>query len=198
MSLNKSPISIKKNKATIILFLAIAWIFMQVLISVKPFGLEQIHSISPDTKILELQFNYSQDAAHKTLEQLGDAGRKAYSTLIIIDFIYITVYVSFFSFCIRALVSFFKFDRNFVANIWILPVCGGILDIVENIVNLIQIAAFPVETWSVYSLSNWITMCKYVVGLACYAILLLGFIVYLICLIRNKILSKRIATSELM
>jgi hypothetical protein len=124
---------------------------------------------------------------------MGDAGRKVYSNFNRIDFIYIVVYTTFFTFCIRALVSFFKFDRSFVANIWILPIIGGFLDIVENVVNLIQIVAFPVESWSVYSFSNWITMCKYVVGLACNAILMIGFIVYIICMVRYKILKKKIA-----
>ncbi len=187
---NKSALPRKYNPAKFIIILAIAWVLMQIILSAKPLGIAQINSISPGTKILELQFNYSPETAHKTLEQLGDAGRKAYSNFNLIDFIYIAVYVSFFVFCIKALVSFFKFDKSVISKIWILPIFGGMLDIVENIFNLVQIATFPNVRYYFYSLSNWITMCKWVVSLGYEAVIVIGFLGYLFCLVKNKISRK--------
>lgn len=192
MTNNITPIPGKNNQTKTIIILAITWILLQIIMSAKPLGLEQIQSISPGTKILELQFNYSQETAHQTLEQLGVAGRKAYSNLILIDFVYVFVYVSFFSICIRALVSFFQFDRSFIAKIWMLPIVGGFLDIVENVFNLVQIATFPGVSWYVYLLSNWITMCKWVVTLGYQAIVVIGFIGYLFCLLKSKTSWKKI------
>lgn len=185
--LNKiTSIFSKKNQTKIIIIFGIFWVLLQIIMTVKPFGLEQINAISPGTKILELQFNYSQENAHKTLEQLGEAGRKAYFNLIFIDFIYIIVYVSFFTFCIRALASFFKFEKMIIGKIWILPIFCGFLDIIENLFNLVLITSYPGVTFILYSLSNVITMCKYVLTLLYDGITVIGFVRFLVIVFKSK------------
>jgi hypothetical protein len=177
----------KKNQAKTIIIFSIAWVFMQIIMVVKPFGTEQINALSPGTKILELQFNYSQEIAHKTLEQLGEAGRNAYLKLILIDFIYIIIYTFFFVSCLRALVAFFKLDTTFLTKVCVLPLLCGFLDIWENIFTLIQIRTFPNETFLLFKMSNIVTMCKYVLTLLYEGITFVGFLGYLIILLKNVI-----------
>jgi hypothetical protein len=184
-----APLMSKKNQAKIIIIFSIAWVFLQFIMVIKPFGTEQINSLSPGTKILELQFNYSQEIAQKTIEQLGEAGRNAYSNLVLIDFIFIAVYVCFFVVCMRALVSFFKLETTLLTKIWILPLFCGFLDVWENIFTLIQIHTFPEETVLLYGISNVITMCKYVLTLLYEGITFIGFVAYLLSLLKN-VLSR--------
>jgi hypothetical protein len=155
--------------------------------TVKPLGLEQINTISPGTKILELQFNYSQENAHRTLGQLGEVGREAYFNLILIDFIFIIVCAGFFTFCIRALAFFFKIDKKIIGKVWILPLICGFLDIFENIFNLVQIASYPDVMFFIYTISNIITMCKYVIALSYDGITVIGFVIFLTIVLKNKI-----------
>ena len=177
----------KKNQTKIIILFGIFWILLQIIMTVKPFGLEQINAISPGTKILELQFNYSQENAHRTLGQLGEVGREAYFNFILIDFIFIIFCAGFFTFCIRALAFFFKIDKKIIGKVWLLPLICGFLDIFENIFNLVQIASYPDVTFSIYTISNIITMCKYVIALSYDGITVIGFVIFLTIILKNKI-----------
>jgi hypothetical protein len=178
----------QSNTKAVIIF-SIAFFVMLSLMMFKPLGVEAINAISPGTKILDGQFNYSALSAHETLNKLGPLGRQAYFKLLMVDFFYILAYTGFYVVVLTALAKHFFPRLLFFRFLWIFPFLGGIFDAIENIFTLVQMKAFPNEQLSVYGVSNVVTMVKMIIGFPCELFAFIGSVIFLISYLLKKFRS---------
>jgi hypothetical protein len=181
-----SQFILEKSKFKTIFIFTSAFIIMQTVMMTKPLGVAEISSISPGTKILDLQYNSSPQIAHETLNKLGVPGRQAYLRLLIADFLYIFAYTGFFIFVISALFHYFFPPIRPLLYFWILPLFSGIFDILENIFTLFQINGFPNDLLPLYNIGNAFTKLKMIACFPCEVIVALGAIAFLI----SKVIQK--------
>jgi hypothetical protein len=173
-----------------IIIFSIAFFIMLSLMMFKPLGMEALESISPGTKILDGQFNYSPLAAHETLTKLGPLGRQAYFRLLLVDFFYILAYSGFYIVVLTALAKYFFPHILTFRFLWIFPLLSGVFDVIENIFTLIQMKAFPNEQLSIYGISNVITMLKMIIGFPCELFAFIGSVVFFISFLLKKFRSE--------
>ena len=160
---------------------------MQTLMTIEPFGLAKIESISHGTRILDARFNYSVQEAHLTLEKLGEPGRQAYVRLLIVDFIYIVAYTCFFLVLLSSIIRYFVPSLSWLRIIINLPMICGACDVLENSITLFQIHAFPGESFLAYKFSNLMTMIKFVAIIPTEAISVVGITAMAITYVFRKL-----------
>lgn len=173
------------GRSLILLFIA-AFIITQVLITIKPFGVDAIKSIAPDVNILELQFTYTPEDAHKTFIKLGEHGRNAYITFLLVDIFFIVAYTGLFTIIISAIVNYFKYRTRLPKFLWLLPLSSGVFDLFENVFIYLQLKNFPNENIVIYETINILTKIKGFTVILSETIILIGFIAFLV----SKFISK--------
>jgi hypothetical protein len=179
-------VSDHSNVKVLIVF-AILFAITQVLMISKPWGLQALESISPGVKILDVQFNYSPQEAHKTLLDLGESGRNAYLKLITADFFYIAAYTCFLIISLTLIFNFFFPEIKAFKLIWLLPFVSGMSDFFENIGTIIQLVEFPNQLFIIPTIENIFTMLKMITYLPCEILVPIGLIGYLFTVVKNKL-----------
>ena len=128
--------------------------------------------------VLDLKFGYTVDEAHFALESMGLEGRKAYLVIeIAVDFLYAIVYGFFYA---ALLILFFEKSRSkLLKNVFIIPIIGGTLDILENVAIIPLIINFPTLSSLNVGIASFITMSKWIFAGTSIFLLLLSIVFFL-------------------
>jgi hypothetical protein len=171
-----------------ILFIVVFLFFvcMQYLISAGPHGVSAIAAAAPGVSIPDMQVNYSPGQAHRTFVNLGEEGRKAYRRMLAVDFVFIPAYTLFFMVSLSMLGRFFFGGKPMIRLVPILPLLSGLFDAAENCCSLMQLSAFPRELPVAALLSNYSTLAKFGTVGICEVALVIGFIAWLVTMIRRR------------
>ncbi|MGD8456256.1 MAG: hypothetical protein PVF83_07735 [Anaerolineales bacterium] len=125
---------------------------------------------------LDGQFAYTVEEAFSAVASYGEAGRAQMIWIHLADFILIIVYTSMFCLAISWLLQRgIKHDSKF-QRLNIVPIMGGIFDLMENIWIMIMIMVYPAQPIVVAWLSTISTTGKYVMGVPILLLLLLGLV----------------------
>ena len=125
---------------------------------------------------LDGQIGYTPEQAFSAISSYGTTGRTQMIWIHLGDFILITLYTSLFCLSISWL-----FKRGYKPNskmqiLNLVPVVGGIFDVMENIWIIIMILIYPTKSLIIGSLSTIFTTGKYIMGLIIISLLLLGVV----------------------
>lgn len=145
----------KKYIIPLLILLVIILIFMER----GPFGSEKIKELSSGVGTLDMKYGYSAVQAYSMFEKIGSEGRLAYSKLLYLDFVFALVYMSLQSLLITALIKKAKLSAKY-EKLNLLPVVRSALDVAENCLLLILLAAFPVQHTVAVSIASAITIVK--------------------------------------
>jgi len=125
---------------------------------------------------LDARIGYTPEQAFLAISSYGNTGRTQMIWIHIGDFILIALYTSVFCLSISWL-----FKRSFKSNskmqmLNLVPVVGGIFDVMENIWILTMILIYPTKSLFIGSLSTIFTTGKYIMGLIIISLLLFGIV----------------------
>jgi hypothetical protein len=127
------------------------------------------------SKSLDGQFGYTPEQAFSAIESYGESGRTQMIWIHLGDFILILLYTSMFSLTISWL---FKrgFDiDNKIHLLNLVPLFGGLFDVMENIWILILLLIYPTKSIFIGWLSTAFTTGKYIFGILIVIVILIGF-----------------------
>ena len=125
---------------------------------------------------LDGRFAYSPEEAFSAITSYGDAGRVQMIWIHLADFLLIALYTLMFS-----LILSWLFQRGFpreskVQRLNLIPIFGGLCDVMENVWILILLLAYPARPAALGWLSTIFTTGKYVMGIPIVLLLLLGLV----------------------
>ena len=129
---------------------------------------------------LDGQFAYTPEHAFNVIASYGEEGRIQMIWIHIADFLLIIVYTLMF--CL--VISWF-FRRGFehdskMQKLNLIPLLGGIFDVLENIWIMILIAIYPTQSIVVAWFASFFTTGKYILGVPIILLLLIGLVMALI------------------
>jgi hypothetical protein len=131
------------------------------------------------SKSLDGQFGYSPEQAFSAIKTYGEDGREQMVWIHFADFILIIVYTSMFCLAISWL-----FQRSFdpeskAQRMNLVPLLGGLFDVMENIWITILLVAHPAEPKFVAWLATIFTTGKYILGIPIFLLLIIGIVRFL-------------------
>jgi hypothetical protein len=125
---------------------------------------------------LDGQFAYTPEQAFSMVASYGDAGRVQMIWIHLADFILITLYTAMFCLSISWLFQRgFKRDSK-MQRLNLVPLLGGLFDVMENIWILALILAYPAQPEAVAWLSTVFTTGKYIMGIPIVLLLAVGLV----------------------
>jgi len=128
------------------------------------------------SRSLDGRFGYTASDAFSAVSSYGEDGRLQMIWIHLADFILIAVYTAMFSLGISWL-----FQRGFkpvsrVQTLNLVPILGGIFDVLENIWIMALILVYPTQPRIVGWLATTSTMAKYGMGVIILALLAFGLV----------------------
>ena len=127
------------------------------------------------SKSLDGKFGYTPEQAFSAISSYGESGRTQMIWIHLGDFILILLYTSMFSITISWL---FKrgFDiDNKIHLLNVVPLFGGLFDVMENIWILILLLIYPTKSIFIGWLSTVFTTGKFILGIPIIIVILFGF-----------------------
>jgi len=125
---------------------------------------------------LDGKFAYTPDQAFSAVASYGDAGRVQMIWIHLGDFILIALYTLLFCLSISWLFQRgFKRDSK-MQRLNLVPLLGGLFDVMENIWILALILAYPAQPEAVAWLSTVFTTGKYIMGIPILLLLAVGLV----------------------
>ena len=127
----------------------------------KPLGAAQLREYSGGIGPVDTMINYTPEQVYQVFDQLGEIGRSAYFRFILLDLVYILIYVSFF------LVGINLFLRQLLPGkpplhwIKLTPVLAGFADLGEGIGLLAILSSYPGRLLGVAQVMNAFTLVKF-------------------------------------
>lgn len=127
-------------------------------------------------KSLDGRVYYTAEEAFSAVASYGEAGRVQMIWLHLWDFVLIALYTSMFCMSISWL-----FQRGFppdskMQRLNLIPVLGGLFDVLENIWIIIMLLVYPSEPVVVGWLAAIFTTSKYIMAVPIFGLLLIGLV----------------------
>mgnify|MGYP001131228375 CR=1 FL=1 len=127
------------------------------------------------SKSLDGRIGYTPEQAFSAIASYGESGRTQMVWIHLGDFILILLYTSMFSLSISWLFKRgFEID-NKIHLLNLVPLFGGLFDVMENIWILILLLIYPMKSIIIGWLSTVSTTGKYILGIPIIIVILIGF-----------------------
>lgn len=141
----------------------------------RPYGVAGLKDLSGGVGPLDFTFYYTPDQAYQVMEQLGPAGRQAYGRFVLLDLVYIPIYMSF----LVVGLNLFMRELGLVAGrifTWrMLPVYAGIADFGEEASLIAILGNYPDRLDGVVEFMNLFSMAK--MAMFSLSVLLLAYLI---------------------
>lgn len=138
--------------------------------------------------VLDFRFGYSTETVYSFLEKIDTSGRKLYTFLLQIDFVFPIIYMLFGVCVMSALLKKYQKADSFLDLLLFFPVIAMVCDWTENYLLLKMVASYGKFTVDLGLLAATMTFSK--------LLLLLFFIVMLLVLSVLVLLKKHFITYE--
>lgn len=154
-------------KGWLVLFL----IAVFVLFINLPLGDPDLISESLDGRV-----GYTPDQAYSAIASYGSSGRMQMIWIHLGDFILIALYTSIFCLSISWLFKRGFTPNNIMQRMNLVPVVGGLFDVLENVGILTMILIYPTKSIVVGWFSTIFTTAKYIMGIPIISLVLIGLV----------------------
>ncbi|MCE1254299.1 MAG: hypothetical protein LWX83_12220 [Anaerolineae bacterium] len=149
-------------------------------------GIEYVKRISNGNTIPDMFMFYSPAKIYSQLELLGEAGRNAYLTVNLIDFIFPLTYALFFAISLTMTYTFIYPDESKRHLLVLLPFLTLLADYGENICLRIITLNYPTPIFNLALTASILTPLKYALFLTSAFLILQGNMK-----VTNKLFSKK-------
>lgn len=171
-----------------IIILTLLFFISLTIINGKPLGVAKLKEYTGGVGILDLERSYTPEQAYRILESQGEIGRQFYKRIIILlDFVFPTIYMIFWSVVINFLFTKWLMAENKMHKFCLVPLLAGLSDYIENILILTMIHYFPKKLYNIAIMANAMTILKGIFT----GVSILLIIAGLVGLIQKKITKKK-------
>jgi hypothetical protein len=162
-----------------VLILFVLTLMLATVLMIPPIGTPVIEVLAGVT-LLEGRMGYTSAEAYEVIGAIAERARMEYTRLLIVDFVFITVYGAFFTFILVYLTrQLFPAVRH-VANIAGLGLLTALVDYLEGVLFLTMLSRYPSQAVAAASIAGAVTTLKLLLFYACLALTFVAFIVSLI------------------
>lgn len=164
----KKLLSVSKRigtlKSALLFFGVYLVLYLLLFTPVTPVGAFFLRDIPGLEAILDLKFGYSAAEGRLALEMLGETGRASFSfNLLTIDVLVPLAMLAAFVSVLRFLLSKIGKAGENLTLFALFPFVGTLFDFVENIWEVVMIAAYPGISDGMFSVGSFLTTVKWVV-----------------------------------
>ena len=137
-------------------------------------GAEHVRLVSGGTSTLDAFFFFTPGKAYEVLAALGEAGRSAYLTANLLDFVYPLTYTLFFSISMTMTYTFIYKAEDFRNWLILLPFGALLADYGETMCVRLMLLNYPTRLTGVAETASLVTPLKWVLIVACGLLILQG------------------------
>jgi hypothetical protein len=127
----------------------------------KPVGVAQLREYTGGIGPVDTMVNYTPEQVYQVLDQLGEIGRSAYFRFVILDLVYMDIYVSFFLVGITLFLRQLLPDKTNLHWIKLAPVFAWGADLLENSLSLVIFVNYPERLMDIALYMNIFTLAKF-------------------------------------
>ena len=125
-------------------FITVLFIISFICVCGRPYGAAELSDITGGLTVPDMSFAYTSQSVYTLLDQFGQAGRDLYLTRILpMDMVFALCYLLFFSITLLFLLKVIFPSRPGITGLALIPVIGGLADIIENICFVVILLAYP-------------------------------------------------------
>lgn len=173
------------------LIITILFFFSFFAVTGRPYGTQELADITGGLSVPDLSINYTPQSVYSLLDAFGQAGRDLYLTRILpFDIVFSFSYLLFFAITLSLLLRHLIPARDELQGLLIIPVIGGVADIVENICFIAVLLAYPGHQPFIITCALVCTKLKFVSNISVMILILVGFMAAALSAVKHMISGK--------
>ena len=158
----------------------------------KPYGVAHIREYSGGLGLVDTTINYTVGQVYQLMDQLGQAGRAAYGRFVLLDLVYIVIYMIFLGVGLNLFMRELGLSGSRIYAWRMLPVYAGMADFGEELSLLAILGNYPDRLDGVVEFMNLFTLAK----LALFSLSVLILAVLVIRWLMLRVFTNRKAASS--
>jgi hypothetical protein len=172
------------GRVVIVLFLLT--IIFSLLLMISPLGVTAIEAKLPGIKLLEARHGYTALEVHEVFTAINTFARAEYIRFLLLDFVYITIYGSFFvlalTFVLRRLIPL----KPYLTSLAGLGLLVALVDYLEGVLFLILLFQYPAQSLYIANAASIVTPAKLFAFYLCAAFSFGLYAAWIIIAIANR------------
>jgi len=158
--------------------ITIFFLFSFIAATGRPYGTQELADITGGLSVPDLSIGYTPHSVYSLLDAFGQSGRDLYlSRILPLDIVFSFCYLLFFAITLSLLLRHLFPARNELQGLIIIPVIGGIADIVENFCFIAVLLAYPDQHPIIITCASVFTKLKFVSNISAMLMILVGLVV---------------------
>ncbi|MFO7625327.1 MAG: hypothetical protein R6V73_13345 [Anaerolineales bacterium] len=158
----------------------------------KPYGVAHIREYSGGLGLVDTTINYTVGQVYQLMDQLGQAGRAAYGRFVLLDLVYIVIYMIFLGVGLNLFMRELGLSGSRIYAWRMLPVYAGMADFGEELSLLAILGNYPDRLDGVVEFMNLFTLAK----LALFSLSVLMLVILVIRWLMLRVFTNRKAASS--
>lgn len=158
----------------------------------KPYGVAHIREYLGGLGLVDTTINYTVGQVYQLMDQLGQAGRAAYGRFVLLDMVYILIYMAFLGVGLNLFMRELGLTGSRIYAWRMLPVYAGMADFGEELSLLAILGNYPDRLDGVVEFMNLFTLAK----LALFSLSVLILAVLVIRWLMLRVFTNRKAASS--
>ncbi len=143
----------------------------------RPYGTQELTDITGGLSVPDLSIRYTPQSVYSLLDAFGQAGRDLYlSRILPLDIVFSFCYLLFFAITLSLLLRHLFPARDELQGLIIIPVIGGIADIVENLCFIVVLLTYPGQHPEIIIFASVCTKLKFVSNISAMLLIVLGLL----------------------
>lgn len=157
----------------------------------RPFGTLELAIFTGGLEVPDLSFGYSPLSVYSLLDAYGQTGRDFWlSSILPLDSIFSICYLLFFAITLSSLLRYLYPCREELQGLVIIPVIGGIADIIENLCFVAVLLLYPVQYPQIVVFASVFTKLKFVGNISTMLLIVIALILAALSA-GKKLIAKR-------
>ncbi|WP_319579084.1 hypothetical protein [uncultured Methanospirillum sp.] len=157
--------------------ITILFLFSFIAATGRPYGTQELSDITGGLAVPDLSIGYTPQSVYSLLDAFGQAGRDLYlSRILPLDIVFSLCYLFFFAITLSLLIRYLFPGRDDLQGLLIIPVIGGIADIVENFCFIGVLLAYPDQHPVIITCASVCTKLKFVSNISAMLLIIVALI----------------------
>lgn len=157
----------------------------------RPLGTRDLSAFTGGLEVPDLSFGYSPLSVYSLIDAFGQIGRDFWlSSILPLDTIFSICYLFFFAITLSSLLQYLYPSRKDLQGLIIIPVIGGIADIIENLCFVAVLLLYPVHYPEIVIVASVFTKLKFVSNISTMLLIIIALILAALSA-GKKLIAKR-------
>ncbi|HWQ63606.1 MAG TPA: hypothetical protein VN429_04250 [Methanospirillum sp.] len=143
----------------------------------RPFGTRELAAFTGGLEVPDLSFGYTPLSVYSLIDTYGQTGRDFWlSSILPLDSVFSMCYLLFFAITLSSLLRYLYPYREELQGLVIIPVIGGISDIIENLCFVAVLLLYPVQYPQIVIFASVFTKLKFVSNISTMLLIIITLI----------------------